>query len=126
MKLDHVNIRTNRLDEMIRWYVDVMGLIEGWRPPFPFPGAWLYAGQDAIVHLIGVAAEPESDLSDLKLEHFAVKGDDLGATRARFLASGIRFEERAVPGTSLLQLNIWDPDGNHVHVDFDTQNEDGT
>ncbi|MEM7238203.1 MAG: VOC family protein, partial [Pseudomonadota bacterium] len=88
MKLDHVNIRTSRLDEMIRWYVDVMGLTEGWRPPFAFPGAWLYAGDAAIVHLIGVDAEPGADPADLKLEHFALRGDDLAATRARCKAAG--------------------------------------
>lgn len=120
MKLDHVNIRTSRLDEMICWYVDVMGLTEGWRPPFAFPGAWLYAGDDAIVHLIGVDAEPGADPADLKLEHFALRGDDLAATRARCKAAGVRVDERAVPGTTLLQLNVSDPDGTHIHIDFDT------
>ncbi|MEM8790121.1 MAG: VOC family protein [Pseudomonadota bacterium] len=120
MRLDHVNIRTHQLAAMTKWYVEVLGLTEGWRPPFQFPGAWLYAGDDAIVHLIGVEREPAADTSDLKLEHFAVQGDDLEATRARYAAAGIRVEERAVPGTTLLQLNIWDPDGNHIHVDFDT------
>lgn len=123
MKLDHVNLRTSRLDDMVRWYVDVMGLTEGWRPPFAFPGAWLYAGEDAIVHIIGVDEEPGSNPADLKIEHFAVQGDDLAATRSRYAAAGIRVEERAVPGTTLVQLNIWDPDGNHIHVDFDTSKE---
>ncbi|MEM1276769.1 MAG: gamma-glutamylcyclotransferase [Pseudomonadota bacterium] len=123
MKLDHVNIRTHQLDAMVKWYVDVLGLTEGWRPPFPFPGAWLYAGENAIVHLIGVATEPKADETDLKLEHFAVQGENLEATRARYLAADIQVDERAVPGTTLVQLNIWDPDGNHIHVDFDTAKE---
>ena len=56
-QLDHVNLRTSRLEEMTRWYVDVMGLRSGFRPNFPFPGAWLYAGDRAIVHLVGEDAE---------------------------------------------------------------------
>mgnify|MGYP002137710046 CR=1 FL=1 len=29
----------------------------GNRPPFPFPGAWLYTGDHPAVHLVGVARE---------------------------------------------------------------------
>lgn len=71
-RLDHVNIVTTRLDDMVAWYSDILGLKPGWRPDFDFPGAWLYAGDNAVVHLIGtdetgaVGAE-----SPLKLEHFA-------------------------------------------------------
>ncbi|MBY8976160.1 VOC family protein [Rhodobacteraceae bacterium NNCM2] len=119
MRLDHINIRTSRLEEMRRWYVYVLGLAEGWRPSFEFPGAWLYAGDDAIVHLVGVAEEPGSDPGDLKMEHFALRGDDLDALRGRLSANGDPVREFAVPGTTLLQLNIYDPDGNHIHVDFD-------
>ncbi|MEM9735671.1 MAG: VOC family protein [Pseudomonadota bacterium] len=118
MRLDHVNIRTARLDEMRRWYVDVLGLAEGWRPPFAFPGAWLYAGEDAVVHLIGVEAEPGADPSDLKLEHFALAGNDLEAFRARLAAHEVPVREVRVPGSDILQLNIHDPDGTHIHVDF--------
>ncbi|MEM0922895.1 MAG: VOC family protein [Pseudomonadota bacterium] len=118
LRFDHVNLRTNRLAEMRDWYVDVLGLSEGWRPDFAFDGAWLYAGDLAIVHLIEVAAEPASDPSDLKLEHFALSGEDLAGFRARLAAEGVSAQERRVPGTDILQLNIHDPDGNHIHVDF--------
>lgn len=118
MKLDHVNIRTSNLDKMTRWYVDVLGLTEGWRPPFQFPGTWLYAGDDAIVHIVAVETEPGSDPGDLKIEHFAIQGDNLDALRSRLATSGTAVREVPVPGTTLLQLNIHDPDGNHIHVDF--------
>lgn len=118
MRLDHVNIRTARLAEMVDWYTRVLGLREGWRPPFAFPGAWLYAGEDAVVHLIGVATPPGADASDLRLEHFALTGDDLDTFRARLQAADIAAEERRVPGTRILQLNLYDPDGTHIHVDF--------
>ena len=50
-RLDHVNLRTMQLDTMIAWYVDVLGLQNGARPDFGFPGAWLYAGDAAVVHM---------------------------------------------------------------------------
>ncbi len=28
------------------------------------------------------------------------------------------YDARRVPGTNEVQVNIWDPDGNHIHVDF--------
>jgi catechol 2,3-dioxygenase-like lactoylglutathione lyase family enzyme len=118
MRLDHVNIRTANLEAMRRWYVSVLGLKEGWRPPFAFPGAWLYAGPDPIVHLVGVDSAPNADEADLRLEHFAVQGDDLEALRARLAAGGVPSREARVPGTDTLQVNIHDPDGNHIHVDF--------
>ncbi|MEM7498969.1 MAG: VOC family protein [Pseudomonadota bacterium] len=122
MRLDHVNVRTGRLAEMVRWYADVVGLSEGWRPPFPFPGAWLYAGDDAVLHLIGVDGSPQAG-GDIALEHFALAaggGAELEAFRARLAAAGVTAEERRVPGTDILQLNLHDPDGTHIHVDFRT------
>ena len=50
--LDHVNIRTARLDEMSKFYEDVLGLKRGKRPSFQFGGAWHYCGSNAIVHLV--------------------------------------------------------------------------
>ena len=57
-RLDHVNVRTAQLDSMITWYEQILGLHNGPRPNFPFPGAWLYSGEDAVVHLVGVDGEP--------------------------------------------------------------------
>ncbi|MEL6219655.1 MAG: VOC family protein [Pseudomonadota bacterium] len=118
MRLDHVNLRTTRLDEMVAWYRDVIGMEEGWRPPFDFPGAWMYSGERALVHLIGVDAEPGSNPADLKLEHFAFSIDDPKGLSARMAAAGVHGFERAVPGTDIVQINLHDPDGNHLHIDY--------
>ena len=53
-KLDHVNIRTTQLETMIDWYTNILGMHSGHRPDFPFPGAWMYAGDVAAVHLVGI------------------------------------------------------------------------
>ena len=39
--LDHCSIRTVKIDESRRFYVDMLGMDEGDRPDFPFPGHWL-------------------------------------------------------------------------------------
>jgi hypothetical protein len=30
----------------------------------------------------------------------------------------IEHETRRVPGLGIVQVNVWDPDGNHIHIDF--------
>ncbi|AXT27491.1 hypothetical protein D1823_13450 [Ruegeria sp. AD91A] len=57
-RLDHVNIVTTKLSDMVTWYEEVLGLRLGARPDFPFPGAWLYAGDDAVLHLVGQEGTP--------------------------------------------------------------------
>ena len=58
--LDHVNLRTAHLEEMCAFYCEVLGLERGPRPPFPFPGAWLYCGGRPCVHLVEAPAEEMS------------------------------------------------------------------
>ena len=117
-QLDHVNVRTSRLDEMIRWYGDILGMMTGPRPDFDFPGAWLYAGDHPAIHLVGVEGEPGSDPSDLKLEHFALSATGIAELLAKAQATGERISVRKVPSFPIVQVNLWDPDGNHIHIDF--------
>ena len=52
--LFHVAIKTNDLGATVRFYRDVMGLVEVPRPDFGFPGAWLgcpLPGGQAIFHI---------------------------------------------------------------------------
>lgn len=116
--LDHVNIRTARLAEMTAWYCEALGMVEGWRPAFPFPGAWLYCGEAAVAHLIAVEAEPGCDPADLKIEHFALRGTDLQAFLDRMARMGVATRLGRPPGAGVVQVNVVDPDGNHIHVDF--------
>lgn len=116
---DHVNLRTARLAEMVAFYTEVLGLVEGWRPPFPFPGAWLYLGDQAIVHLVGVNADEVALPERPFLEHFAIRAKGLSDFRALLARRGIDGVLAEVPGAGIVQVNIRDPDGTHVHVDFE-------
>lgn len=120
--LDHVNVRTASVEAMAAWYQRVLGLTLGPRPDFPFPGAWLYLGDRAIVHLVGVAATPTAAESTIRLEHFALEGSGLGDFIDRLDATGTAYRIGITPGAApvggIVQVNIADPDGNHIHVDF--------
>ncbi|MEM8689306.1 MAG: VOC family protein, partial [Pseudomonadota bacterium] len=121
-KLDHVNIRTANLDNMVAWYRDVLGMESGDRPPFPFPGAWLYAGDHAAVHLVGVDEVPQS--VEPNIEHFAMSATGLADFVERLNASGTEFLAIRVPGINILQINVYDCDGNHIHIDFSPEEAD--
>ena len=113
---DHVNVRTANLAAMVAWYKDVLGLTSGKRPDFPFPGAWLYLGDQAIIHLVGCETPPES--IDPQIEHFAIRATGLAKFLAKMNEKDVAAEVSEVPGFGITQVNIWDPDGNHIHIDF--------
>ena len=60
--LDHCAIRTTKLQETRDFFVDILGLEDGERPDFPFPGAWLYTDSAAVIHSIGVDPDDPSGL----------------------------------------------------------------
>lgn len=116
--LDHVNLRTARLSTMIDWYGDVLGLYPGPRPDFSFGGAWLYIGDLAAIHLVEVERAPEQ--GDVTLEHFAMGATGLAEWLEDLEKRNVPHDLRRVPGFPIVQVNLHDPDGNHIHVDFDT------
>jgi catechol 2,3-dioxygenase-like lactoylglutathione lyase family enzyme len=116
-KLTHVNIHTANVERLVEWYDRVLGMRAGDRPPFPFPGAWLYCSSDAVVHLVGVdKLPPNADM--LRLEHFAFDAVGLKEFLARLDRERVPYDGRKVQGAEGVQINVRDPDGNHIHVDF--------
>lgn len=118
-RLAHVNLRTANLETMVAWYGDILGMHSGPRPGFAFPGAWLYVDGHPIVHLVGTDVAPAADPADLRLEHFAISGTGLKSLIARLDTEGARYRLNHLNDFGIFQVNVWDPDGNHIHVDFD-------
>lgn len=116
LRLDHVNVKTNRLSEMVAFYENALGLKNGARPPFPFPGAWIYCGENPIIHLVGV--DEECAAVDPKIEHFAIQASGLKEFVANLNSMGITHTVDEVPGFPIVQVNLADVDGNHIHIDF--------
>lgn len=118
-QLDHVNVRTGNLQLMIEWYTRVLGLKSGARPDFGFPGAWMYLDDKPVVHLIGVDGDGGvgSD-HELKLEHFAFRGSSWADFKSVLDSEGATYKLQKIEDFDILQCNIWDPDQNHIHVDF--------
>lgn len=118
-KLDHVNLRTTQLYTMIAWYKKVLGLTTGDRPDFPFEGAWLYAGDRVILHLVGIEGSAGiGSESGLKMEHFALTASGSDEFETSLREMGERYKRVDLSAINLIQFNLWDPDSNHMHIDF--------
>ena len=48
---NHFTVIAEDLDKTLDFYVGMLGLEKGYRPDLGFPGAWLYAGGRAILHV---------------------------------------------------------------------------
>ena len=99
-KLDHYSIRTLDVEASRRFYTDIMVFQVGFRPPFNFPGLWLYNDKPypesyGVVHIIGVdLSDPaglkeylgDRDLDSLKgtgtVDHMAFAATGLADMRA--------------------------------------------
>ena len=114
--LDHVNVRTAELDEMRRFYTDVLGLEDGQRPDFGFDGAWLYLGDKAAVHL--VPAEKAPAATDPGIEHFAFRSLGAADMVRKLQRRGIAFNVLPRKKLGVLQINLHDPDGNHIELAY--------
>ncbi len=115
--LDHINL-TGPHDLISRcraFYVDVLGLSEGPRPPFTSDGFWLYAGDRPVVHLSekDVAAATGS-----ALDHYAFRCDGFDDVIERLKTHSISFRSITVPATGDRQLFLQDPCGVGVELNF--------
>ena len=129
--IDHYNIRLKQSDlKAVRdFYVNVIGLTEGARPKFQFPGYWLYGGSEAaILHLAATLPDSADGIAPDKptgqFDHISLKASDQVSARARLQAAGIAFEERPVPGWRINQIFFTDPAGLKVELTFDMERED--
>ena len=113
--LDHVNIVTPDLDETVRFYERFIGLRNGERPNFTFPGAWLYCGDVPIIHLIG--REPDGPGTGV-VDHFALGAEDIVGVVRRAREQTLDYEVRDVPGGRVRQVFMHDPNGVKVELNF--------
>ncbi len=114
--IDHFTIRTDDLDASRRFYVDILGLTDGDRPPFDFPGAWLYLEDRPVVHLIGGQGTGEKATGSI--DHLAFRASAPEALRQRLDDQGVDYSERLVPRLDMVQFFIKDPDGVTIELNF--------
>ena len=114
--MNHFTVLTADLDATRRFYIDILGLKEGPRPPLGFPGAWLYAGGQPVLHVI--AGRPLPSPPAGVLDHMAFSASNLPETVAALQSRGIKYDLRRQPDSGVWQLFCFDPSGARVELDF--------
>ncbi len=114
--MNHFTILTDDVAATVDFYRDLLGLVDGPRPPFSFPGAWMYSGDAPILHVVG--GRKESELRAGVIDHMAFSAVGLADTVARLSARGIEYECRRLPAGDMWQLFFHDRNGARVELDF--------
>lgn len=111
--VDHVNIYTAKLAETRAFYVGLLGLTDGPRPDFTFPGAWFWAGKQAVLH-VNEVTEPR--LHQGALDHVSFAVADLDAALVPIVNAGVPYEVRPIPNNGGRQAFLHDPNGVRVEL----------
>lgn len=106
--LNHANISTTKLQETIDFFVGVLGLKVGPRPGFDFPGAWLYCGDQAVVHLVERSQPRDPDGA---LDHVSFTCPDFDGALRRLDQLGVRYRASDIPDGFGRQAFVKDPNG---------------
>lgn len=128
--LNHFNIMGSRslINEVREFYVEVIGLNEGWRPDFDFEGHWLYAGDAPILHLM-VSSDESATLDSGQavrvghLDHIAFTATDLSAVEVRLNNLGKAYKKKRISRANITQLFLHDPIGLGVELNFSDTGE---
>ena len=117
--LDHINISgpPALIDACRRFYVETLGLREGPRPPFRSRGFWLYAGEQAIVHL-NEKSRQTAVRDDSAFDHCALRCSGLRETIQRLEQRRVAYTLNEVPGAGDAQIFVSDPGGLRLELNF--------
>lgn len=119
--LDHYALLASDPERTTRFYTDVVGLEVGFRPELSFPGVWLYAGPDPLVHIIFDKAIPTRETG--AVDHLAFKATgNVHAAIEKLKAHGVEYSMRKLERTGVVQVFFRDPDGVGVELNFAPEN----
>jgi catechol 2,3-dioxygenase-like lactoylglutathione lyase family enzyme len=111
--IDHATIVTRDLDATRDFFVKAIGLEVGYRPPFRFPGHWLYAGGRPILHLAPLGGDRPADGA---IDHFSFATDDLSACMDRLDGAGVAYACQPLPDGQGSQAFCRDPNGVLIEI----------
>ena len=113
-------IRTAEIEPMVNFFVNVIGLERGFRPPFPFKGAWLYSEGKHLIHLALVDKNDQAQLTYLErntsstgtgiIDHFALIGANYMSLLDRLKDQNVHYIQREVPLTKERQVFVYGPE----------------
>ena len=123
LAFNHFKIRAPRplLEAVKQFYLEVIGLTEGFRPDVPIQGYWLYLEDLPVWHLmewLDIAKAPTFEKG--YLDHVAFSCDDLENFIIKLKNLEVPYTRRDfnLSGDVFTQLEVTDPVGNGVELNF--------
>jgi catechol 2,3-dioxygenase-like lactoylglutathione lyase family enzyme len=117
--VDHFNIviSPSQVEETLRFYREVLGLREGFRPNFGRPGWWMYTGDHPVLHISLKEIAPTTGATG-SFDHIALNATGWPEMKARLERMGIAFEEQLVRDNTVLQIFFRDTNGLRIELDY--------
>src|SRR3984893_18451427 len=118
--LDHYNVSTRKLKETVEFYEDVLGFTNGPRPPFNFPGAWLYSAGHPVLHLNDISQTDRQQRPDSGvIVHVAFGSRGFEAMKQHLAKKGVQFRVNEVPNSTRPQILVTDTNNGLTELHFD-------
>jgi catechol 2,3-dioxygenase-like lactoylglutathione lyase family enzyme len=122
--LDHYNVSTRNLRDTVRFYEEALGLVNGPRPPFDLPGAWLYSEGHPVLHLNDISPTDKPQRPDSGvIDHIAFGSRGFDAIKQHLTRKGVAFRVNEVPNSSRRQIFLTDPNNVLIELNFDVAKE---
>lgn len=128
--MQHFLVQSEDIEKTKDWYVNVLGLKEGYTPDFKFPVYWLYIGDQDVLHLTQggkdvsqnrmtyLGQQSQDTQGSGVIDHIAFHASDLYGMIRHFEKRNIHFTERQVDSQGLYQLFLSDPNGIKIELNF--------
>jgi catechol 2,3-dioxygenase-like lactoylglutathione lyase family enzyme len=116
--MNHFTVLSSDLEKTKAFYIQVLGLHEGYRPPMESPGVWLYANNQkhSILHIM--AERPMPDCAPGVIDHMAFSATNLQSAINTLKQHGLEYKLNRMNELGIWQLFCHDPDGAKVELDF--------
>jgi catechol 2,3-dioxygenase-like lactoylglutathione lyase family enzyme len=122
--LDHYNVSTRKLNETVQFYEEVLGFTNGPRPPFNFPGAWLYSAGHPVLHLNDIFKTDAQQRADSGvIDHVAFGSRGFEAMKRHLTGKDVPYRVNQVPNSARWQIFLRDPNNVEIELNFEAKNE---
>ncbi len=119
--INHYNLRADEktIEALKEFYIEIVGLKLGHRPPFKNGGYWLYANQKDVLHLSFSKNGIVNELNvNSTLDHIAFTCQNENMHIDLLNKKNIKFSIREVPEIGTRQIFFKDPAGNGIELIF--------
>ncbi len=128
-RMEHYLVLSDDIEETKRFYCEVLGMREGFRPDLGFPGYWLYVGEVPCIHIaewgtykvftdrVGIPISTRADGTGA-LDHIAFNASGYEEIVERLEPLGVVLGRNLLDEIGLRQLFIRDPNGLVIELNF--------